>query len=197
MFNPTTAVIFDDPLVNAAGLAAQLRLLCPTAFDTELTVIEQVPFAGMVMPVAFIALAVNAVVATHPTLPPTTVDAAAVNINPDGRLSVNAAPVTDVAVGLTIVKVSAVLPPVRIEVAAKVFVKTGASGGAATVKLTLFDVAVDGIAVISSAPVATLLMTVPAGVWAANPAEKTTQARNCNLALKKQAFKAPTMLVFW
>ena len=190
MLNPTTAVIFDPPLVNTAGFAAQLVLLWPTAFDTELAVMEQVPFAGIVRPVTAMVLAVKVAVAAQPTLPPTTAVAAGVKFRPDGRLSVNAPPVTVEAVGLTIVKVSAALLPVEMEATENVFVKTGTIGGAATVKLTLFDVAVAGTAATASALVATLLITVPAGVWAVTVAETTRLAKTSDLALKKPVFRA-------
>ena len=165
-------------------------MLWPTAFDTELAVMEQVPLAGMVRPVTVMVLAVKVAVAAQPTLPPTTAVAADVKFSPDGRLSVNAPPVTVEAVGLTIVKVSAALLPVEMEATENVFVKTGAIAGAATVKLTLFDVAVAGTAATASALVATLLITVPAGVWAVTVAATTRLAKTSNLALKKQVFRA-------
>ena len=128
----------------------------------------QVPLAGIANAVTDTAVGtVRLTTAAQPILPETIDVAPAESRNDAGKLSVNAAPMTATATGLTMVKASEVEAPEKIDAAPKAFVNVGVPGGTATVRVTALLVAVNGLAPICNVLEAVLVIIVPGGVGCA------------------------------
>jgi hypothetical protein len=123
-------LMLPAPLVNAAGFAAQLVLVCAGRFVTPLTVIvhEAVP-ALIVTDESAIESGVPCVTALEPAhpAPKVTVGVAEVNLRLDGRLSVNAIPDCAGFVPVFVsVKTIGVVPPSPIAPAVNALVSVAA-----------------------------------------------------------------------
>ena len=127
----------DGPLVNAAGLAAQLALAA-AAFVTPLTSMSQVAVPPLMVPAVTLIVegAVSVTVAAQPD--PVTLAVAPVDKRkPDGSVSTKEiADCTGLPVELVSRNLSGATPPTRIEAAPKVFVNVGGCivGGGVTTR---------------------------------------------------------------
>ena len=175
-------------LVNAAGDAAQDALSCPATLVTLVTVIEHdaVPDVITRPETEMVCGIVSVAVPVQPEPESVATDAGSKR-RLAGSVSTNAIPdCAGFPEPFAMVKTRLVIPPLMIVVGENNLLRVAPPGGAATVNVTLLLTDVSGNATSTCELLATLVMTVPAGVGCAiallveNNQSATAKRRICS-----------------